>query len=53
MEKPERSKEAQEIRAQANQVGAEAAKLPIGAILEWIEKMEEAERLYQFAEWLE
>jgi hypothetical protein len=51
MEKPI-SDEAREIIAQANQVEAEAAKLPLGAVYEWCEKMEEAVRLYQFAEWL-
>jgi hypothetical protein len=51
MEKPV-SEEAREILAQADLVAAEAAKLPIGAILKWIEKSEEYERLVTFAEWL-
>jgi hypothetical protein len=51
MEKPI-SDEAREIIAQARRLEDEAIKLPIGAILKWCEKMEEADRLYQFAEWL-
>jgi hypothetical protein len=52
MEKPV-SEEAREIRAQARQVALEAAKLPLGAVRAWIEKMEEAQRLFEFAKWLE
>jgi hypothetical protein len=51
MEKPI-SDEAREIIAQARQLEEEAAKLHIGAIIAWCEKMEEADRLRQFAEWL-
>jgi len=27
--------------------------LPLGAVRQWIEKMEEAQRLFEFAKWLE
>lgn len=53
MEKLELDNAAEEIRAQARRVAAQAARLPLGAILEWIEKGEEYERLMAFSEWLE
>ena len=52
MEKPV-SEEAQEIRRQAAKILAEAKDLPLGAIRQWIEKQEEAMRLYEFSKWLE
>lgn len=52
IEKPV-SEEAQEVRAQARQVALEASKLPLIAVRQWIEKMEEVQRLYEFSKWLE
>lgn len=47
------SDEAREIRAQARRLAEEAAKLPMEAVYEWIEKVKEVKRLYDFAKWLE
>ena len=52
MEK-QQSEEAREIRAQARQLMEEARKLPVEAVYAWIEKTEEAMRLFEFAKWLE
>jgi hypothetical protein len=46
------SEEAREIRAQARQLLEEARQLPVEAVYAWIEKTEEAMRLYEFAKWL-